>query len=97
MIQTHQVIVPPDGLQLFLVLNWYFINENKIKGFCEENSIDHLSVTQWSRVGQIISLLKPFAKYTQLLEGDNINSTSIIIPSLIELEKHLENLSRSFF
>ena len=35
-------------------------------------------------------------KYTKLLEGDNINSISIIIPSLIELEKHLENLSKSF-
>lgn len=44
---------PTRWSPLFLVLNWYFINENKIKEFCEQNSIDHLSVTQWSRVSQI--------------------------------------------
>ena len=56
---------PTRYLSLYLVLNWYFKNENYIKKFCEDNSLDHLSVTQWSRVNQIIKLLKPFAIYTK--------------------------------
>ena len=42
-------------------------------------------------------LLKPFAQFTKLLEGNNINTLSIVIPSLILLESHLNNLKDEFF
>ena len=80
-----------------MVLNWFLINEKLIKDFCQEFHFDHLSVTQWNKVKQIIKLLKPFAEHTKLLEGEKINSLSIIFPSLIELENHLGNQLNDFF
>ena len=88
---------PTRWSSLFNLINWFFNNEDSTKKLCENFSFDHLLVTEWSKVGKIIQLLKPFAQFTKLLEGNNINTLSIVIPSLILLESHLNDLKNNFF
>ena len=41
----------------------------------------------------MVELLKPFAQYTQLTSSDEMTSISMVIPVIIELHLHLEQMS----
>ena len=53
------------------------------------NEVDLLRVADWGRLGQLCSLLEPFWTQTNMLQTD-ASSPSIVIPSLLELQCHLQ-------
>jgi len=53
-----------------------------------EQKADTLLVSEWSRLGELCELLKPFAVQTDKLQS-NCNSLSYVIPALLELECYL--------
>ena len=54
-----------------------------------EQKIDTLLVSEWTRLSEMCELLKPFAVQTDKLQT-NSQSISYILPSLMELEYHLQ-------
>ena len=52
-------------------------------------NIDSLLTSEWGRLEEIVSLLEPFASQTDVLQTDAL-SLSYIIPSLLNLECHLD-------
>lgn len=57
-----------------------------------ERKMDSLLVSEWVRLGELCSLLKPFADQTDKLQT-NSKSVSFILPALMELEFHLRSCS----
>lgn len=51
--------------------------------------VDSLLVSEWSRLGELCELLKPFAVQTDKLQSDS-KCLSYVLPSLYELECHLQ-------
>jgi hypothetical protein len=60
----------------------------------EEMKIDSLLNSEWVIIEQVVSLLEPFRQQTDILQTD-ASSLSNVIPSLLELEYHLEQLGSS--
>jgi len=52
--------------------------------------IDSLRVAEWDELASLVNLLEPFTDQTNLLQSD-AQSLSYIIPSLINLQYHLQN------
>jgi len=88
---------PTRWSSLYLVLSWYLKNQKAVVLICEKFSWDHLSVTEWSNVHNIVDLLNPFANHTKLLEGQIDNTISAVIPSIMELINHLIKFENSNF
>ena len=53
------------------------------------SGVDSLMVEDWGLLGKIADLLEPFADETNRLQND-AQSLSSIVPSLLNLEAHLE-------
>ena len=54
---------------------------------------DSLSITNWGMLERVLQLLKPFASYTQLLTGSTYSTLPSGLPSVLELEQHLEDVN----
>jgi len=78
------------------MLNWFNKYQKEILQICEELSWDHFTVTEWALISKTLTLLKPFSQHTKLLEGELYITISLAIPSLIELNSHLENIKSTF-
>jgi len=51
--------------------------------------IDSLLISEWTILEEMVALLEPFTVQTDVLQTDSL-SLSNVIPSLLELECHLE-------
>lgn len=58
----------------------------------EELGWDTLNNGDWKLLEGIKALLEPFAKYTTLVSGENYVTISSVIPILIELSSHLNEV-----
>ena len=56
----------------------------------DEMKWDSLLFNEWSRLAELMSILKPFTEYTNLMQWDNL-AMSNVIPSLLELSLHLQD------
>ena len=62
----------------------------------QELEWDNLATSDWKHLENLHSLLKPFAQYTSLVSGEEYTTLSSIIPVVIELLLHLEEVCCSF-
>ena len=56
--------------------------------------IDSLEASEWGRLENLVSLLEPFTVQTNTLQTDAL-SLSYVIPTLLDLDAHLDQLSFS--
>ena len=54
---------------------------------------DDLAASEWRSLCNIQSLLRPFAEFTTLVSGEDYTTISTVIPTIMELNLHLENIS----
>jgi len=59
-----------------------------------ENGLDTLLLSEWIRLEEMSNLLEPFATQTDLLQTEAL-SLSYVLPSLLELECHLQTFPAS--
>ena len=59
----------------------------------QELGWDSLQNREWRQLESLHEILKPFACYTQLVSGEYITTISAVIPVLLELQCHLEEVS----
>lgn len=53
---------------------------------------DDLAASEWRSLCAIQSLLQPFAEFTDLVRGEEFTTISSVIPTIIELNLHLEEV-----
>lgn len=58
----------------------------------EQQGWDDLVASEWRVLTSIRDLLNPFAKFTQLLSGEDFTTLSCVVPTLMELNIHLVNM-----
>ena len=56
---------------------------------------DDLAASEWKISSIIQSLLQPIAVFATLTSGEEFNTISSIIPTIMELYLHLENVNSS--
>ena len=60
----------------------------------DELEWDNLAVSEWKVLENILKLLKPFAQYTALSSGEDYTTLSSVIPVIMELNLHLEDMKK---
>ena len=53
---------------------------------------DNLAMSEWKALENIQKLLKPFAQYTSLVGGEEYTTLSSVIPVIMEINLHLEEM-----
>lgn len=72
--------------------------KDKLKVVLEEQSWDDLAASEWRTLTHITDLLQPFgvvqncAKFTNLLNGDKFTTLSCVIPAIMDMNIHLEEV-----
>ena len=60
----------------------------------EQLKWDNLATSDWKVLENIHKLLKPFAQYTSLSSGEDYTTISSVIPIIMELNLHLEEMKK---
>ena len=60
----------------------------------EELEWDNLQNTDWKQLDSIRDILSPFAIYTSLISGEDFTTVSCVVPILMELKMHLEEMKK---
>lgn len=55
---------------------------------------DNLPASDWKTIEKITVLLRPFAEYTSLVSGEEYTTISSVIPIIMELNLHLEEMKK---
>ena len=63
----------------------------------QELEWDNLATSDWKHLENIHQVLKPFTLYTSLISREEYNTISSIIPVLMELTLHLEEVHLSLY
>ena len=53
---------------------------------------DDLAASEWRSLCSVQSLLQPFAEFTDLVSGEEFTTISSVIPTIMELNLHLEQV-----
>ena len=73
----------------YLLLRRLFELKKEIKEVCDELGWDGLLASDWIKIEQILKLLEPFAKYTQLVNASSTPTLCAVVPIIEELKLHL--------
>lgn len=60
----------------------------------EELEWDNLATSEWKTLENMHLLLKPFAQYTSLVSGEEYTTISSVIPIVMEINLHLEEMKK---
>ena len=55
---------------------------------------DDLAVSEWKTLETLTSLLHPFTQSTCLVSGDEYTTISAVLPAIMDLNLHLEEVCR---
>lgn len=53
---------------------------------------DSIQNSEWKQLESLHDILKPFACYTQIVSGETSTTISAVVPILMELQYHLEEV-----
>ena len=76
----------------FLMVNRMLQVKDHLKVVLEEQGWDDLAASEWRMLQGIVNLLQPFAKFTTLLSGDEFTTLSCVVPAIMDLNIHLEEV-----
>ena len=76
----------------FLMVNRMLEVRNHLKVVLEEQGWDDFAASEWRMLQNVVNLLQPFAKFTSLLSGDEFTTLSCVVPAIMDLNIHLEEV-----
>ena len=82
---------PTQWTSTYLMLKGLLVMKTELSIVLEELQQDNLPNNYWKQIESVVELLQPFAQYTQLTTSEE-TSVSIVIPVLMELQLHLEQM-----
>lgn len=77
---------------MFLMVSRFVALREHVTTVLNELGWDSLSLSQWKQLQSILHLLQPFAHQTNLLSSEHTSSIAMVIPSLMELDLHLNEV-----
>ena len=66
--------------------------KDELKVVLDEQGWDDLAASEWKTLKSITTLLHPFAKFTLLLSGEEFTIPSCVIPAIMDINIHLEEV-----
>ena len=87
---------PTRWSSTFLLINRLLEVKEKLKIVLDERGWDDLAAREWRTLKNISILLHPFAKFTSLLSGDEFTTLSCVIPAIMDMNIHLEELGNLY-
>ena len=66
--------------------------KDHLKVVLEEQGWDDIAASEWRTLNSITNLLQPFAKFTSLLSGDQFTTLSCVIPAIMDMNIHLDEV-----
>ena len=83
---------PTRWSSTFLVIQRLLQVKSALATVLQELEWDNLPTSDWKQLENVHMLLKPFAVYTSLIGGEEYVTLSSVIPVVIELSLHLEEV-----
>ena len=68
--------------------------KDDVNAVFSESGIDTRLVSEWTRLEEMTNLLAPFSSHTDILQSNSL-SLSLVLPSLMDLKCHLQQLANS--
>ena len=84
---------PTRWSSTFLLINRLLDTKTIVTQILDENGWDGLQNSEWKILENIRELLLPFAEYTTLCSGEQYTTISSVIPIVMELKYHLEEIA----
>ena len=84
---------PSRWSSTFLMLRRLLLVKTELSSVLEVLQWDNLPNSHWKQIDNMVELLKPFAHYTQLTSSEDTTSISMVVPVIMELRLHLEQMS----
>ena len=76
----------------FLMLNRLLDLKEHLKAVLHQLGWDDLAASEWRKIKGVVNLLQPFAKFTSILSGDEFTTLSCVIPAIMDMNIHLEEV-----
>ena len=83
---------PTRWSSTFLMLNRLLELKEYLKAVLEQQGWDDLAASVRRKIKGVVDLLHPFAKFTSLLSGDEFTTLSCVIPAIMDMNIHLEEV-----
>ncbi|XP_065896068.1 E3 SUMO-protein ligase ZBED1-like [Dysidea avara] len=84
---------PTRWSSTYLLINRFLTVKASVIQVLVEHSWDSLQNSEWKVLENIQELLQPFAEYTTLCSGEEYTTISSVVPIVVELQYHLEEIS----
>ncbi|XP_065895985.1 E3 SUMO-protein ligase ZBED1-like [Dysidea avara] len=84
---------PTRWSSTYLLINRFLTVKASVIQVLDEHSWDGLQNSEWRVLENIQELLQPFAEYTTLCSGEEYTTISSVVPIVVELQYHLEEMS----
>ena len=85
---------PTRWSSTFLMLKQLLHVRSHLEDVLRRLNWDNLATKHWKTIENVVELLKPFAEYTDLSGGENFTTISSIIPIIMELRLHLDQVCK---
>ena len=85
---------PTRWSSTFLMIEHLLEVKESLKTVLDVLEWDNLATSEWKSLENIHKLLKPFAQYTSLISGDEYTTMSCVVPAVMELNLHLEDMKK---
>ena len=60
----------------------------------QELQWDNLAIREWRMMDALKKLLHPFAQFTSFISGEDFTTISVVIPVIMDLNLHLEEVGQ---
>lgn len=78
----------------FLMIECFLSIKASLSNVLEQLEWDNLPTSTWKLLENISRLLQPFVQYTSLLSAEEYTSISSVLPVIMELNLHLEEMKK---
>lgn len=86
---------PTRWSSFFLAIDRILSIKVHLEKVLQEMELDNLRLSDWKTLQSIHQLLKPFAKYTALIRGENYTTISTVIPVIMEINMHIQEMKKN--
>ena len=85
---------PTKWSSTFLLLKRLLNTKEGVCKIVEDLEWNGLQTSDWKRIETVVELLEPFAEYTTLCCGDSYTTLSAVVPIIMELNCHLQEIQK---
>ena len=85
---------PTRWSSTYLLIDRLLTVRNSLTEVLQELEWDDLATSEWKSLEAVRNLLRPFAQFTSLVQGEDYTTISAVIPAIMDINLHLEELNQ---